>query len=385
MSRVTVVSPTEEFRSRIADALGDAADVSKWWDEALMADTTLSAGTVGSANPSVVVIADVGNDDSLALARALSKSRPEIGVLLMTEPTPDLYAQAMRAGVLDIVAPDSSSRTIQDRIGDALQRSERLKAKAAGEGPLGSVVTIIEPKGGAGKTSIIANMAIVMAQRFPGEVVLIDLDLQFGDLTETLLLNPRYTFADVARSGGALDATALKAFLTKREGLFVLAAPGEPELADDITPDQVTAVIELLRPDFRWILVDTAGGMTEHTLAAVERSTDLILLSSLDVLANKSMRKTQKILDNLGVISPRRHLVLNRSDSRVGLDRTEAIMELGMRRAVEIPSSRAMPTSLNRGQPIVETSPRAGISRRIADLAEELIAAQAATEEWKHQ
>lgn len=385
MSRVTVVSPTEEFRSRIADALGDAADVSKWWDEALMADTTLSAGTVGSANPSVVVIADVGNDDSLALARALSKSRPEIGVLLMTDPTPDLYAQAMRAGVLDIVAPDSSSRTIQDRIGDALQRSERLKAKAAGEGPLGSVVTIIEPKGGAGKTSIIANMAIVMAQRFPGEVVLIDLDLQFGDLTETLLLNPRYTFADVARSGGALDATALKAFLTKREGLFVLAAPGEPELADDITPDQVTAVIELLRPDFRWILVDTAGGMNEHTLAAVERSTDLILLSSLDVLANKSMRKTQKILDNLGVIAPRRHLVLNRSDSRVGLDRTEAIMELGMRRAVEIPSSRAMPTSLNRGQPIVETSPRAGISRRIADLAEELIAAQAATEEWKHQ
>ncbi len=200
-------------------------------------------------------------------------------------------------------------------------------------------------------------------------------------MTETLLLTPRYSSADVARTS-QLDATTLKAFLTRREGLFVLAAPPTPAEADEITPAMVGELLDLLRLDFKWVLVDTAGGLTEHTLAAVEASSDLILLSSLDVLSNRSMKKTLRILDDLGILAPRRHLVLNRSDSKVGLDRTEAMMELGMRRAIQVPSDRAMPTSLNRGQPLVELQPRAAISRRIADLAEELVAAHAATEEW---
>ena len=381
-----VVGPGEELADRIIEALGEGADtyVSAWWDAKLIEDPTLTAGVVTAEGPSVVLLASDQVERDLELAEALLRQRPGTGVVLVTDPTPELYARAMRAGATDIIAPDASTKTLGERVREAVDRADRLAATRGGGSRtrLGSVVTIIEPKGGAGKTSILANLAVVMAQEFPGEVVLVDLDLQFGDLTDVLLLNPRYTFADVTRAGSSLDATALKAFLTRREGLFVLAAPGEPEHADAIKPEHVTEVLELLRPDFRWILVDTAGGLTEHTLSAVESSTDLILLSSLDVLANKSMRKTMVILDDLGILVPRRHLVLNRADSRVGLDRTEAIMELGMRRAVEIPSSRAMPTALNRGQPIVETQPRAAISRRIADLAQDLIAAQSATEEW---
>lgn len=386
MSRVTVVTPTDEFAQRVVEALGPGAEeyVVRWWDEPLLTEPSLAAGAIAAEHPTVVLFGGDDIDLALHVGEMVQAQRPGSGSVLVAEPTPDLYARAMRSGFGDILPPDASLKTIAERVSEALSKADRIAhvTRERRPGKLGSVVTMLEPKGGAGKTSIVANLAVVLAERYPGEVALVDLDLQFGDLTDVLLLKPRYTMADVARAGATLDSTALKAFLTRREGLFVLAAPGEPELADDITQAHVSEVIDMLRPDFRWVLVDTAGGLTEHTLAAVEQSTDIILLSSLDVLANKSMRKTMKILDNLGVILPRRHLVLNRADSKVGLDRTEAIMELGMRRAVEIPSSRAMPTSLNRGQPVVETQPRATISRRIADLAEELIAAQAATEEW---
>jgi len=260
--------------------------------------------------------------------------------------------------------------------------SRLTRAAADASKRTGSVVTIVEPKGGSGKTSVIANLAVVLGQRFPGEVVIIDLDLQFGDLADTLLLEPRYSMADVAKTGSMLDATTLKAFLTRREGLFVLCAPADPADADDIPAELVSQVIDLLRQDFKWVLVDTAGGLTEYALAAVESSTDLILLSSLDVLATKTLRKTVKILDEVGFVTPRRHLVLNRSDSRVGLDRSEAIMELGMRRAIEVPSDRIVPLSLNRGEPFVEAQPRSQVARRIADLAEELVTVQTASEEW---
>ena len=383
---LTVVSPNDEFAGRLVDALGSEVkeDLDTWWDAEVLADTAVAAAAIMSRNPAVVLLGpDLETWRALALSDDIRRARPEVVSILVTEPTPDLYAKAMRAGIADILPPDSSSDTIADRIGEAIGRWSRL-TRVPGDVTrrTGSVVTIVEPKGGSGKTSVISNLAVVLAQRFPGEVVLIDLDLQFGDLADTLLLEPRYTMADVAKTGPMLDNTTLKAFLTRREGLFVLCAPAEPAAADDIGPSLIGEVIDLLRLDFKWVLIDTAGGLSEAAFAAVEASTDLILLSSLDVLATKSLRKTVKILDELGVVAPRRHLVLNRADSRVGLDRSEAIMELGMRRAIELPSDRIVPLALNRGEPFVEAQPRSQVSRRIADLAEELVNVQAASEEW---
>jgi pilus assembly protein CpaE len=385
-AHLTVVSPTDEFAGRLVDALGGEAkeDLDTWWDLEVLADTAKATATILARNPAVVLLGpDLETWRALAISDEIRRARPEVVSILVTEPTPDLYAKAMRAGITDILPPEASSDTIADRIVESVGRWSRLtRAAADASKRTGSVVTIVEPKGGSGKTSVIANLAVVLGQRFPGEVVIVDLDLQFGDLADTLLLEPRYSMADVAKTGAALDATTLKAFLTRREGIFVLCAPTDPADADDIPAELVSRVLDLLRQDFKWVLVDTAGGLTEHALAAVEASTDLVLLSSLDVLATKTLRKTVKILDEVGFISPRRHLVLNRADSRVGLDRSEALMELGMRRAIELPSDRIVPLSLNRGEPFVEAQPRSQVARRIADLAEELVTVQAASEEW---
>ena len=395
MSRIVLVAPSDEFVGRLTDAFGPEVEeiATHWWEPDLLTEPEIAAAKLASEGPSVVVfefsLSDVFEgvalESVLGVIAAMTKHHPEVASVLLTEPTPDLFGKAMRSGVRDILDPSSSSSVIHERIDDLLGIADRLRRTSAGPsaGPMGSVVTMLEPKGGSGKTSVLSNLAVLMAQKFPGEVVAVDLDLQFGDLSDALLLDPRYTIADVAKLPGELDATTMKAFLTRRQDLFVLCAPRTPAEADVVTPELVSATVSLLRQEFKWVLIDTAAGLIEPSLTVLDVSTDLILLASLDSFSIRNLKKTIEIMDQLGIVVPSRHLVLNRADSKVGLDRTEAIYELGMRRATEVPSSRLVPTSLNRGEPVVEMQPRSQVARRIADLAEELITSREQRTEWR--
>ena len=388
MSRLLLVAPDREFAPRLTDAFGPAVDetISHWWEPHLFSEPGIAAARISSEAPSVALFfpdEEIPIDSMLGVVDALTTSHPEIGSVLVVEPTPDLFRKAMRSGIRDILDPGASSKAIQEQISEQLGIADRLRATASSpSGPSGSVVTMLEPKGGSGKTSVLSNLAVLMAQRFPGEVVAMDLDLQFGDLSDALLLEPRYTLADVAKLPGQVDATTLKAFLTRRQDLFVLCAPSSPAEADIVTPEIVATVVKLLQQEFTWVLIDTAAGLVEPSLTVLDHSSDLILLASLDAFSIRNLRKTIEIMDQLGIVVPARHLVLNRADSKVGLDRMEAIYQLEMRKATEVPSSRLVPTSLNRGEPVVEMQPRSQVARRIADLAEELITSREQRTEW---
>lgn len=388
MSRLLLVAPDREFAPRLTDAFGPAVDetISHWWEPHLFSEPGIAAARISSEAPSVALFfpdEEIPIDSMLGVVDALTTSHPEIGSVLVVEPTPDLFRKAMRSGIRDILDPGASSKAIQEQISEQLGIADRLRATASSpSGPSGSVVTMLEPKGGSGKTSVLSNLAVLMAQRFPGEVVAMDLDLQFGDLSDALLLEPRYTLADVAKLPGQVDATTLKAFLTRRQDLFVLCAPSSPAEADIVTPEIVATVVKLLQQEFTWVLIDTAAGLIEPSLTVLDHSSDLILLASLDAFSIRNLRKTIEIMDQLGIVVPARHLVLNRADSKVGLDRMEAIYQLEMRKATEVPSSRLVPTSLNRGEPVVEMQPRSQVARRIADLAEELITSREQRTEW---
>jgi hypothetical protein len=109
------------------------------------------------------------------------------------------------------------------------------------------VVISLCPKGGAGKTTVSTNLALGLAHAAPGEVVIIDLDLQFGDVSSALGLNFEHSFADAIRDFEKLDAPALKAYLTPHPtGLFVLCAPATPTEADDLTPEHVADLTDVV-------------------------------------------------------------------------------------------------------------------------------------------
>ena len=160
------------------------------------------------------------------------------------------------------------------------------------------VIVVVSPKGGSGKTAVSSNLAVALAQRHPGRVVAVDLDVQFGDLGTALSLTPEHTLAQLARAS-QIDATTVKLHLTPSEhGLFVLAGAHDPVDADSIGHAHVSAVLPLLAQNFDYVIVDTPAGLDERTLAALECATDLLLVSSLDVTSIRSLRKALDALDH---------------------------------------------------------------------------------------
>jgi pilus assembly protein CpaE len=245
--------------------------------------------------------------------------------------------------------------------------------------PAAKVIVVVSPKGGSGKTAVSSNLAVALSQRHPGEVVAVDLDVQFGDLATALSLQPERNLAQLTR--GEINATTVKLFLTPHDDLFVLAGASDPVEAEAVTHTHISTVLPMLAQAFSYVVVDTPAGLDERTLAAIDSATDLLLVSSLDVTSIKSLRKALDALDRIGV-KANRTFVLNRADAKVGLAVSDAEEALGMTAACQIPSSREIPTSLNIGTPVVTSEPRAEVAKRLQQLSQ-LFAATAQPDKTK--
>lgn len=232
------------------------------------------------------------------------------------------------------------------------------------------VIVVVSPKGGSGKTAISSNLATALAERHPGRVVAVDLDVQFGDLSLALSLSPKRNLAQLARSN-KIDPTTVKLHLTSAPGeAFVLAGAANPVDADSVHHTHVTTVMPYLIDSFDYVVVDTSAGLDERTLAALDFATDLLMVSSLDVTSIRSLRTVRDTVEQLG-IPARQHLVLNRSDSKVGLAPSDAEDVMGMEITCSIPSNRNVPLSLNLGTPVVTGEPKSSTAKamfRLADL-----------------
>lgn len=376
MTKLALATKSAALEQRIRQAFDGQlnGELVRWQDPVDTRDMRSLAGELTPLGAEVVAVGpDVPIDVALDLARAFERSRPEVAVVVITDPTPQLYEQALRSGVADLVASDASDADLRRALERALQTTDRrrrnLTGFGGGAGRAGRVITVVAPKGGSGKTVTATNLGVGLAQSAPGRVVLVDLDLQFGDVTSSLALRPEHTFADVVDTPGVIDATSLKVYLTKRDpGLYVLCAPDEPATNDVIDEALVHRVIDLLADEFDYVVVDTAAGLDEHSLAALELSTDLVLLCDLSVPGVRGMRKLREALDVLEMTEATRHVVLNRADSRVGLELADVAALVGHTVDIRLPSARAVALSMNEGAPIVETAPRSAFSRRITEL-----------------
>ena len=217
--------------------------------------------------------------------------------------------------------------------------------------------------------ALAVNLAVGLSQRAPGRVAIVDLDLMFGDVTNAMLLRPEHSIAD-AVDAGRLDMTTLKVFLTPRGGsLFALCAPDLPALGEEVSEDVVVRVLELLKREFEYVAVDKAAGLTEITLATLEMTDELLLICDMSVSGVRGMRK---VVDALRVleVDATTHFVVNRADSKVGLTLTDVEATVGTRIDAKIPSSRMVPRSMNEGTPLLESAPRAPVSRAIYDIVD---------------
>ncbi|EFQ82591.1 CobQ/CobB/MinD/ParA nucleotide binding domain protein [Aeromicrobium marinum DSM 15272] len=300
---------------------------------------------------------------SLELARATDERYPTIDLVLVGEYSAEVVVEAMRSGVRDIVTPEAPD----SRLVEVLRRAEQHRVAGA---PLTStpgaavpaavnpedtrVIVVVSPKGGVGKTSISTNLAIGLAEQHPSEVVLVDLDLQFGDVASTLNINPTSTMEHALTDEAAEDTFVLKTMLAVHpSGFHVLPGADSPAATEHATGRQIRRLIEQLATQFAYVVVDTAAGLDEPTLAALEVADDVIVVSTMDVSCVRGVRKEIELLLQLELLPASRMVVLNLADRQSGMRVKDVEAVIGLPVDVVIPRAPEVQLASNHGEPIM--------------------------------
>ena len=339
-------------------------------------------------SPVVLVVGpSEGPDTLIPHTREVVSMRPTCGVVMVVfELTPPVLQQALRAGIDDVVAVSAEDEELADAISRVANRL-LARAPSAGEAsprPVepeptveeGKIVTVFCAKGGAGKSVIATNLAVALAQRASKPVVLVDADLQFGDVALMLQLQPTHTIAEAVAAGDRLDSALLGSLLLKHEpsGLLVLAAPTEPGPADHIGKADLSRVLQVLRAACSYIVVDTSSNFGEITLAALLGADEILVVASLDVMSLKAARVGLQTMRVLGIPFSRIKFVLNRANTEVGLSGSDAEKALQLKVDAALPSDLVVAASVNKGTPVVLGAPRSKFARSIEDLVAKLAA-----------
>jgi pilus assembly protein CpaE len=326
----------------------------------------------------------VDADAAFRLAETLRIARPTLGVVLVRRRVDTaLLADALRSGVREVVA-DRDLAGAADALRRVLSLARQMRERAGAPDPtdekIGTLVTVFSAKGGCGKTTLATNLGAALADKGRREVCVVDLDLAFGDVAIALQLFPAHTLADTVSLGDTPDTQAVSGLLTPHSpGLTTLVAPVEPGTAESIPATTVTAVLQVLKRMFDFVVVDTPPAFTDHVLAAFDQSDMVALIATLDIPALKNLKLTLETLDLLNYPRERWRVVLNRADSKVGLSFAEVENTLQASITAQLPSSRDVPASINRGVPIVLDEPKHPVSVAIRRFAEQVVAAGAAT------
>ena len=305
------------------------------------------------------------------LAERVRAGHPAITVVLTRlELEPQVYAQAMQAGIGAVVAADDHSAlgTAVTRARSTWEAINGPTATAEGERQ-GQVFTVFSPKGGVGKTTMAVNLSVALAAA-GNDVCVVDLDLAFGDVAITMQLIPEHTITDAAASEDDLDFALLQRLLTRHQsGLTILAAPTHPEGRDLITATLARRVIQTLRRHFDYVVIDTPPGFDDQVLGAFDETDECVIVATLDVPTIKNTKVAIETLDLLNLVPANRHLVLNRADEEVGLSQANVEDILNMKVSVALPSSPAVASATNHGHPIVLSKPDHPVSKAIVGFA----------------
>ncbi len=368
-ARTVLLVDRDETFVRDAAKLLDAARVttSPNVTEALraLADATVDIAVLGPS---------YAHESGIAEGGLLLDVDPQLPMVLISESlsTPLLKA-ALRAGFRDVIEMPLTPAKVDEALGN-LDRLQSRLAESGEDAPparLGRVVTIISPKGGAGKTVTATNVALTLAAwTRPERVMMLDADLQFGDVCLALQIDPRTSIVDVARAIDKLDERLLEtAMVTHSSGMRVLPAPLEPALADEVSTHAIVRILAMVKRMFDYVVIDTAPFLDEPVLSILERSDDVLMVVDMDL---PSVKNAKLALDTLKLIKypmGKIRLVLNRANSKARLDVEELERSLGMPVQAAVVSDKLVPRSVNEGVPVVALHPRSRVARGFQEVA----------------
>jgi pilus assembly protein CpaE len=328
-----------------------------------------SWATLQETPTDLLVVACAGySDRALFLIDGAVKQRPDRPVVVLAQGSPNGFvSRVFEAGADDMLtlpqAPEDFAFAMQKAV------ARKLGAAVGSGVALSPMICVLGPKGGTGKTLTSCNLAVSLTAA-GHKVVVVDLDLQFGDVGLALGLSPEKTIYDLAKSGGSLDAEKLDGYLTQHQsGVRVLLAPTRPDHAGVVTTEFLREVYATARTMTDFLIVDTPPGFTPEVIASIDSSSHVCMVGMLDSLSLKNTKLGLETLALMGYDADRTKLVLNRADSRVGITREDVVAIVGRNPDVMVPSDREIPRSINEGTPIVLAKGRSDAAKAFGTLA----------------
>jgi pilus assembly protein CpaE len=378
--RVVAVEPEQRVRTKLVIEHASLGIQPFETIDAMLDATERTDAVVCVLGPSLA------NDTGLAAASRLARSNPEIGTLLLAdELSLPLLQQALRSGVRDAVTLDGSEGQLRqaiERVAETVMAiSNRAAAAATQSATLGRVIVSFSTKGGVGKSVISTNVSTALAAAGK-RVVIVDADLQFGDVAVLLGVPPHHTTVEAAGAIRSADEHLMDSLLATHgsTGLRVLPAPIEPSAADHISPEEMLGIVRLLRTMFDFIVIDMPPHFDDVVLALLDEADDVLLVCSMDIPSIKNLKVGIQTLNLLQLAGDKLKLVLNRANAKVNLDIADVERAIGVPAQYRIPSDIAVPQAVNRGTPVVIDKPKSAAGLALQQLASSFLGAPVAME-----
>ncbi|HEV3468463.1 MAG TPA: AAA family ATPase [Pyrinomonadaceae bacterium] len=329
-------------------------------------DAEQVVGEIGRLKPSAFIIALSQTPEAeLRIVERVARENPRVSVICASrDASPDLILHSLRAGAREFlrlpVRPEEF-QTVYERTAEFCAVQPEAPKKR------GRVVAVFSSKGGCGTTFVATNVASALNR----PAVLVDLNLQAGDLGLFLGVEPKFSVADLVENRDRVDDSLMRSYLTPHsENLCLLAAPREADSADDIEAEHVFEVLEALRERFDYVVVDPQHTFDPITLAALDQADDIILVLTLDIPAIRSAQRSLAIFDRLGYPRHKVHVVVNRFSKQIDLDLRQVERYLGERVTGYVQSDyKTAVNSINLGQPLVESEPASKIATELRQIA----------------
>jgi len=323
----------------------------------------------------------------------IHRASPKTVIVLTQGATPISMTEAASCGAGEVIAYPASTTRLRNALHRILDTAEAVRgervvirevpAAAPEHAPASAararasnamVFTVTSPTGGCGKTFFATNLAAYLAGVTGGRVLLVDLDLQFGEVSLALGLRPQRTISELINEDD-MDEALPEYLMEHSSGYQVLSAPADPFAAELVGPREATRVLECARRQFDYIVVDTPPSLNEVVLAAYDQSRYLVVMATLDVPSLRNLRVFLETIERLKLPAEDVSCVLNKAEPDNGIDLQELLRVYPRGFAAVLPYAREVSRSLNAGQPVLIIEPRAEISQKLLEAGAKLVPA----------
>lgn len=356
--RGALICADDEFRAAVTEVLRRSTAVSLIFDPRASI-TQLADGQMRElreANPELVIL-DLDPDPALGIkfAQFLSEQSPGRRILA-TGPTlsADQLLSALRAGISEYL-PRPAGREHLSVALDGLIRKLRWSPTASPSQP-GKLFAVFSGKGGSGSTTVATNLAIYLHQLTGKRALLVDLDLELGEIALQLGAEPRFNFIDMVRNFHRMDTDLLASFIEHHpSGVHLLSAPYHPQKTEVVTGDQITRILQFLKQHYEYVIVDTSKSFSPPTLATFEQADVIYLVTTVDLPSLRNIARCLPLLKQMTAAPEERlRLILNRfqPDSVIRVPDIERSLGLKVFRTISNDYEAVM-RSINSGTPII--------------------------------